>query len=90
MIAPAAPHPNQIAERLTGRAYTLWSAITTYQGCSLRYFYRYILGLPEDAVSASLVFGGSIHKAVETHLRERLIGNLAPTLDASWLRTTQQ
>ncbi len=39
----AAPlYPNQVAERLTGRAYTSWSAITTYQGCGLRYFYRYV------------------------------------------------
>jgi putative RecB family exonuclease len=48
----------------------------------LRYFFRYVEGLPEDAVSASLVFGGSIHRAVEEHLRERLAGNPAPTLDA--------
>lgn len=75
-------HPNQIAEQLTGRPYTSWSAITTYQSCSLRYYFRYIAGLPEDAVSASLVFGGSIHRAAEAHLRERLMGNPGPTLDS--------
>jgi putative RecB family exonuclease len=75
-------HPNQIAEQLTGRAYTSWSAITTYQNCSLRYKFRYLDALPEEAVSASLVFGGCIHRAAEAHLRERLAGNPAPTLDA--------
>ena len=80
MIA-AALHPNQIAEQLTGRPYTSWSAITTYQACSLRYKFRYLDGLPEAAVSANLVFGGAIHRAAEVHLRERLIGNSAPSLD---------
>jgi CRISPR/Cas system-associated exonuclease Cas4 (RecB family) len=75
-------HPNQIAEQLTGRPYTSWSAITTYQGCPLRYKLRYFDGLPEESVSASLVFGGAIHHAAEAHLRERLMGNPAPTLDA--------
>jgi putative RecB family exonuclease len=75
-------HPNQVAEQLTGRPYTSWSAITTYQACPLRYYFRYVEGLPEESVSASLVFGGSIHRAVEMHLRERLVGNPTPTLDA--------
>ncbi len=82
MSTVAELHPNQIAEELTGRPYTSWSAITTYQGCSLRYKFRYLDGLPEGAVSASLVFGGSIHHAVEEHLRVRLAGNPTPTLDA--------
>jgi hypothetical protein len=82
MIVATDLHPNQIAERLTGRAYTSWSAITTYQGCSLRYFFRYVAGLPEDAVSASLVFGGAIHWAAEHSFREQLAGNPTPSLDA--------
>ena len=74
-------HPNEIAERLTGRPYTSWSAITTYMACPLRYCMRYVEGLPEESVSASLVFGGSIHRAVEAQMRERLMGNPAPSLE---------
>ncbi len=63
MIAPAEPHPNTVAQKLIGRPYLSHSAISTYQTCPLRYFYRYVSGLPEETVSASLVFGGAIHKA---------------------------
>ena len=63
MIAPAAPHPNQIAEQLTGRAYTSWSAISCYCACPLRYEFRYLQNLPEPTVSAALAFGGAFHSA---------------------------
>jgi len=82
MIVAAGLHPNEIAKQLTGRAYTSWSAITTYTSCPLRYFFRYLENVPEKCVSASLVFGGAIHAAVECHLRERLAGNSVPSLDA--------
>jgi putative RecB family exonuclease len=74
MITEADIHPNEIALRLTARDYISWSAITTFQGCGLRYYWRYVEGRPEDTVSASLVFGGAIHRAIELHLRERLAG----------------
>lgn len=64
------------------RDYLSYSAITTYQGCPLRYFFRYVAGLPERTVSSSLVFGSAIHRAVEHHFNELLIGNEPPTLEA--------
>ena len=70
------------AEPKPVRDYLSYSAITTYQGCPLRYYFRYIAGLPERTVSASLVFGSAIHRAVEHHFSELLIGNEPPTLDA--------
>jgi putative RecB family exonuclease len=73
--------PNEVAQQLTGRNYVSWSAINTYRGCPLRYFFRYVEGLPEETVSASLAFGGAIHTAVEHHYRELLAGNPAPSLD---------
>ena len=82
MIASALEHPNQVAERLTGRDYVSWSAISTFQSCPLKWHFRYQLGLPEEVVSASLVFGGAIHRAAEFHLREILAGNPIPDLDA--------
>ena len=62
------------------RDYVSFSAIRTYQTCPLKYYFRYVAGLPEETVSASLVFGGAIHAAVEQHFRELLAGNSPPTL----------
>jgi putative RecB family exonuclease len=75
-------HPNDIAQQVTGRNYISWSAISTFQTCPLRWHFRYVLGLPEEVVSSSLVFGGAIHRSVEHHFRELLAGNPAPDLDA--------
>lgn len=75
-------HPNQFAEQLTGRPYTSWSAITTYTACPLRYQFRYVENLPEGSVSASLVFGGAIHRGVEYHFTELLEGNPPPPLES--------
>jgi putative RecB family exonuclease len=62
------------------RDYLSFSAISTYRSCPLRYYFRYVAGLPEEAVSASLVFGAAIHRAVEHHFRELLAGNPPVTL----------
>lgn len=85
-------HPNDRAEQLTGRSYVSHSAIALYQQCPLRYFFKYVDGLPEETVSASLVFGGAVHSFVEHHCREILHGNPPPSSDelfaaysAGWL-----
>ena len=39
----------------TGRDYLSFSAIRLYQGCPLRFHFKYNLGLPEDSVSSALV-----------------------------------
>ena len=62
----------------TGRDYISFSAIRLYQTCPLKFFYRYIMGLPEETVSSSLVFGSSVHRAFEFHFRELLAGNPPP------------
>jgi CRISPR/Cas system-associated exonuclease Cas4 (RecB family) len=38
--------------------------------------------LPEETVSSSLVFGGSIHQSIEHHFRELLVGNPPPSSEA--------
>ena len=63
------------------RDYLSFSAVNLYQACPLRYHFRYIAGLPEEVVSASLVFGTALHASVEFHFRELLIGNRPPDLD---------
>lgn len=64
------------------RDYLSYSAITTYQGCPLRYYFRYVAGLPEKTVSSSLVFGSAVHRAVEHHFNELMAGNEPPGLEA--------
>ncbi len=64
------------------RDYVSWSAISVYQSCPLRYYFRYIAGLPEQTVSASLVFGAAIHRAVEHHFNELLAGSEPPQIEA--------
>ncbi len=63
------------------RDYISYSSISLYQQCPLRYFFKYVAGLPEETVSASFVFGRAIHRAVELHFRELLAGNEPPGLD---------
>ena len=64
------------------RDYLSFSAIRTYQTCPLKFFFKYVAGLPEPTVSVSLVFGGAIHRAIEHHFRELLAGGDAPPVEA--------
>ena len=72
---PAITNPaNEVARKLTGRDYISWSAISTFRSCPLKYWFRYVAGLPEESVSAALVFGTGIHAAIETVYRAELAG----------------
>ncbi|HWA98969.1 MAG TPA: PD-(D/E)XK nuclease family protein [Pirellulales bacterium] len=64
------------------RDYLSWSAVAAYQRCPLSYYFRYVVGLPEDTVSSSLVFGGAVHRAVEHHFKELMTGAEPPSLGA--------
>src|SRR5436190_24236487 len=64
------------------RDYISFSAIRAYQACPLRYFFKYVAGLPEESVAATLVFGTAIHRAIEHHYRELLAGNAPPSVAA--------
>ena len=79
------------------RDYISFSAVSTFCSCPLRYFYKYVVGLPERSVSSSLVFGSAVHRAVEHHFNELLAGNAPPTVDAlvneynrHWQQTDQK
>jgi CRISPR/Cas system-associated exonuclease Cas4 (RecB family) len=72
---------NQLAECLTGRPYISWSAISTYRTCPWKHYFRYIAGLPEESLSASLVFGQCLHAALENHFRAILLGEPPPDLN---------
>ena len=77
----ATPGPNQTAQRLTGRDYLSYSAISTFQRCPLRYRFAYVAGLTPEFVSSSLVFGGAIHSAIELHCRRAFEGVAPPSID---------
>lgn len=80
---PASTNPaNEVARQLTGRDYISWSAISTFRSCPLRHYFRYVAGLPEESVSAALVFGRGIHTAIETVYRAELAGDEKPDVDA--------
>jgi putative RecB family exonuclease len=51
-----------------------YSSISTFQACPLRWYFRYILGLPVSTVSASLVFGSALHACVQYHFEQQLVG----------------
>jgi putative RecB family exonuclease len=82
VIEPRSTNPaNEVAKSLTGRDYVSWSAISTFRTCPLKYKFRYIDGLPEESVSAALVFGTGIHTAVEQHFQAILSGEEKPDVD---------
>lgn len=76
----AAP-PNLIAHKPSGCDYISWPAISTFRQCPVRYYFKYVLGLPEETVSASRLFGSAIHAAVEYYFAQLLAGS-APDVGA--------
>lgn len=64
-----------------GRTHLSYSAVSLYRSCSLRYFFRYVVGLPETTVSASLVLGSRIHASIQHWYEQLLIGQKTPSLD---------
>jgi len=63
------------------RDYISYSAISTFRQCPLKYFFKYVEGLPEDVVSSSLILGGAIHSAAEFHFDQLMAGNPVPDHD---------
>ncbi|OAI40704.1 hypothetical protein AYO40_04420 [Planctomycetaceae bacterium SCGC AG-212-D15] len=80
--------PPPASQPVTTRDYLSFSALALYTACPLRYFFKYVTGLPESIVSASLVFGSAIHASLQFHFEELLAGNQPPSrdslLDAFW------
>lgn len=76
------PPPVRPPARDKPRDYLSYSAISTYQSCPLKFFFRYVAGLPERTISMNLVFGRAVHQAVEYYFNELLVGNEPPPLAA--------
>lgn len=70
--------PAERAERLTGRPSLSYTSIATYQSCPLKWYFRYVVGLPEERKPASLVFGSAIHAALQRHFEGILVAGRPP------------
>lgn len=80
MIAPVERQQSE-TQPLHHRDYISFSAISTYQQCPLKFFFKYVEGLEERFTTASLALGGAIHHAVEFHFNELMAGGLPPDQD---------
>lgn len=81
MITAARPTPNDAAVRLIGRNYLSYSALNVFRSCPLKFRFKYLDGLPEQAISANLAFGSAIHRAAELHFNRLLAGESLPSTD---------
>lgn len=58
-----------------------WSGIQSYKQCPRRFRFRYIDKTPEERTGSALLYGGSIHRAVESIHEARLAGQAIPGTD---------
>lgn len=58
-----------------------YSAVSLFASCPLRFYFKYVLRLPERLIASSLVFGKAMHAAVQFHFEQLLAGCVAPDLD---------
>lgn len=63
------------------RDYLSYSSLSTFQACPLRYFFRYVKQLPEEAIPASLIFGSAVHAAVQFHFESLMAEQGIPDRD---------
>jgi putative RecB family exonuclease len=70
-----------LAQRITGRSYLSHSQLYLFRACPRKFAFQYVENARPDFVPSSLIFGGSIHAALELYFRAKLEG-LAVTLEA--------
>jgi putative RecB family exonuclease len=80
-MATLTTHPSSGKDREAALDHLSFNAISLFQSCPLRFFFHYILDLPEVTVSASLVLGASLHQAIQYHFEQLLAGQPQPDLD---------
>jgi len=66
--------PNRLAEQITGRTYLSHSQISLMRSCPRKFNFLYVEKARPDFIPSSLIFGGSIHAAVELYFRCKLEG----------------
>lgn len=65
-----------------------YSSVSTFQSCPLKWYFKYVLGLPVTTISSSLVFGSALHASVQYHFEQLLVGR--PTTDLEALVSVYQ
>lgn len=60
---------SSLSKLVSNELYISNSQINTYLNCSLRYKFQYVENVPPERVSIALLFGSSIHTAVELYYR---------------------
>jgi putative RecB family exonuclease len=80
-VQPRQRAPNQLAEQITGRPYLSHTQVSLMRSCPRKFAFQYVENAPKDFLPTSLLFGGSIHSALELFFRARLEG-LAVTHEA--------
>ena len=58
-----------------------FSAIHSFRTCPRQFMFRYVLRLPDEKTFTSLVFGTSLHRAIEAHFRALMHGENIPDHD---------
>jgi CRISPR/Cas system-associated exonuclease Cas4 (RecB family) len=81
MIAQLKAAPIPKAEKPRDFDHLSFSALSLYQQCPLRFYFRYLARLPEETIASSLVYGSSIHSALQYHFEQLLIGKPMPNQD---------
>ncbi len=66
--------PNKLAERITGRTYLSHSQLSCMRACPRKFAFQYVEKTQAEFIPSSLIFGGSIHSALEFFFRARLEG----------------
>jgi CRISPR/Cas system-associated exonuclease Cas4 (RecB family) len=65
---------NLRAQQITGRTYISHSQLALLRTCPRKFAYQYVENAPADFVPSNLLFGGSIHQALETYFQAKLEG----------------
>lgn len=65
---------NLLAQQITGRLYVSYSQLSLMRSCPRKFAFQYVEKAPPDLQPCSLIFGGSIHSALEFYFRAMLEG----------------
>lgn len=58
---------NPAKEKILSELHISHSQLFTYLACSLKYKFKYVLGMPPERIGLALPFGTAIHKALERY-----------------------
>jgi putative RecB family exonuclease len=74
VAAPPLRPACRLAEQLTGRSYLSHSQVSLFRACPRKFAFTYVERAEPDFVPSSLLFGGAVHRAMESYFRGRLEG----------------